>query len=428
MKVKNKRTLKNGAVAGYVYYKDEKKWKWRIVEGPKSGGRKKKKFKGVKIPLSNFLKFNNRQSNQSEQLNDNITIDTFNEINYDYLNHNFEYKNFKQKHNNYYGNKSGRNDPIERDIEDVTVYKFSFFDRKFILIGETHKKRPYRADYENYENMFLIPIELAKKYKKCIDVYIEDLPTEKPLFEDPRIERGPPKRIKSNTSKYSSLSLLRYKLFKLNKHPYYRLHKFDLRLLSQVEIFQILLLFNRQYTGKRGLNKMIITKIFNEYHDPQKLLSSVTSFIQTRIPYEVMRETDDLFKLRRSYRYADYTFLVENLCEIVKRIYKEYDKIPARFKTVDISPKKLSRMLFDESIFMTDIYLFYRLLMNFSTQKRNTGECKNYSERCLVFGGNAHMKNIATLFSRVYNIKSIMMYTVNIPYYTRLINNYLFEE
>ena len=31
MRVKNKRVLKNGAVAGYVYYKKDKKWKWRIV-------------------------------------------------------------------------------------------------------------------------------------------------------------------------------------------------------------------------------------------------------------------------------------------------------------------------------------------------------------------------------------------------------------
>ena len=31
MKVKNKRILKNGAVAGYVYYSKDNKWKWRIV-------------------------------------------------------------------------------------------------------------------------------------------------------------------------------------------------------------------------------------------------------------------------------------------------------------------------------------------------------------------------------------------------------------
>ena len=35
MRVKGERILKNGAVAGYVYYSDEKKWKWRIIKGPK---------------------------------------------------------------------------------------------------------------------------------------------------------------------------------------------------------------------------------------------------------------------------------------------------------------------------------------------------------------------------------------------------------
>ena len=38
MKVKGKRILKNGAVAGYVYYSKEKKWKWRIIGRDKKGG------------------------------------------------------------------------------------------------------------------------------------------------------------------------------------------------------------------------------------------------------------------------------------------------------------------------------------------------------------------------------------------------------
>ena len=36
MKVKGKRTLKNGAIAGYVYYPKDKKWKWRIIGGGKN--------------------------------------------------------------------------------------------------------------------------------------------------------------------------------------------------------------------------------------------------------------------------------------------------------------------------------------------------------------------------------------------------------
>lgn len=41
MKIKGKRILKNGALAGYVFYEKEKKWKWRIIKGPiknKKGG------------------------------------------------------------------------------------------------------------------------------------------------------------------------------------------------------------------------------------------------------------------------------------------------------------------------------------------------------------------------------------------------------
>ena len=41
MKIKGKRVLKNGAVAGYVW--KDRKWKWRIIKGPskKRGGGKK---------------------------------------------------------------------------------------------------------------------------------------------------------------------------------------------------------------------------------------------------------------------------------------------------------------------------------------------------------------------------------------------------
>lgn len=41
MRVKNQRVLKNGTVAGYVYYNKEKKWKWRFI-----GKKAMKKLKG----------------------------------------------------------------------------------------------------------------------------------------------------------------------------------------------------------------------------------------------------------------------------------------------------------------------------------------------------------------------------------------------
>jgi hypothetical protein len=38
IKIKNKKVLKNGAIAGYVYYNAENKWKWRIIGNIKKGG------------------------------------------------------------------------------------------------------------------------------------------------------------------------------------------------------------------------------------------------------------------------------------------------------------------------------------------------------------------------------------------------------
>ena len=39
MKIKNKKVLKNGRIGGYVYYPENKKWKWRIIGNMKGGER-----------------------------------------------------------------------------------------------------------------------------------------------------------------------------------------------------------------------------------------------------------------------------------------------------------------------------------------------------------------------------------------------------
>jgi hypothetical protein len=52
-KIKNKRILKNGAIAGYVYYANEKKWKWRII------GNSNKKKGGANYDI---LRFHNNQN------------------------------------------------------------------------------------------------------------------------------------------------------------------------------------------------------------------------------------------------------------------------------------------------------------------------------------------------------------------------------
>ena len=53
MKVKGKRILKNGVIAGYVYYKNDKKWKWRFLKGPKKRNKQKG---GGKVTNANILK------------------------------------------------------------------------------------------------------------------------------------------------------------------------------------------------------------------------------------------------------------------------------------------------------------------------------------------------------------------------------------
>ena len=49
MRIKDKRVLKNGAIAGYVYYPKENKWKWRIVGRIKQkGGGKEEMIQAIK--------------------------------------------------------------------------------------------------------------------------------------------------------------------------------------------------------------------------------------------------------------------------------------------------------------------------------------------------------------------------------------------
>jgi len=62
MKIKGKRILKNGTIAGYVYYQKEKKWKWRIIGRSKSitGGEISIRPNNSNLAyLYNILKHNN---------------------------------------------------------------------------------------------------------------------------------------------------------------------------------------------------------------------------------------------------------------------------------------------------------------------------------------------------------------------------------
>ena len=63
MRIKNKRVLKNGAIAGYVYYKKDKKWKWRIVghvKKNKKGGSNNCQVDWSKVVFNFFINSDGR--------------------------------------------------------------------------------------------------------------------------------------------------------------------------------------------------------------------------------------------------------------------------------------------------------------------------------------------------------------------------------
>ena len=74
MKIKGKRILKNGVTAGYVYYKNDKKWKWRFLKGPK---KKNKQKGGNKVTNANILRELINSLSDEELIFDNINKHQF---------------------------------------------------------------------------------------------------------------------------------------------------------------------------------------------------------------------------------------------------------------------------------------------------------------------------------------------------------------
>ena len=90
MRIKGKRVLKNGAIAGYVYYSKEKKWKWRIVGRAQRGGSDPNE-----IPLSNLP--NNPWNNERKYLNNIINENLRKKMNNQQKNKLLKLKNKLQK-------------------------------------------------------------------------------------------------------------------------------------------------------------------------------------------------------------------------------------------------------------------------------------------------------------------------------------------
>ena len=103
MRVKNKRVLKNGAIGGYVYYPSEKKWKWRIISGPKKGG---------SINTNLREKFNINLKSQENRL----ILEFFVDPNHNLNRKKEHYKELKEKYNI---------DPNTQETIDKILYHYA---------------------------------------------------------------------------------------------------------------------------------------------------------------------------------------------------------------------------------------------------------------------------------------------------------------
>ena len=372
------------------------------------GGSKKKKFKGTKVNPSDYIKYNNYKvlhKNSNNQTN-NVNMTEMN------LREQFGLINRKKNKFKFGLKRNGRINPYENNIENIEITYFELFNRKFIFIGETHVVRKYRANYENYENLLKLPIKLAEEKMKCVDIYIEDIIHNKPILG---------KNIKELINKNSkSLAKLRVNLHKRNKHPYYRLHMFDTRETTQfMSFFDILFRIKINF----NINNLLIKFFINDNLESIKItLQELLSVLESNKNYSISFEKMSLKE--NINRFTEYVFFV------VSRIKKEYNKIPSYMKRDGMQPENLVNYLIYKELFMTDLYLFYRLIMNFSTEKRNVNKCENYSERSIILAGSAHTENIINLFSYVYEDELTEYYEmpyIILPEYDDILNNYFYN-
>jgi hypothetical protein len=197
MKVKGKRVLKNGSIAGYVYYKGENKWKWRIIKGPLKGGVKSIDMKINEIELfpPNIGNFklprptgNMKISNNVMNINEYNESKKFNlEFGRDIVDQNRWDKaiieNIERKQNNYDMN------IYDNDILRGPVNLFYYNDligKNILLLGDLHlnlnrDERVKTIDIDklidnnnNIKDIHLFIADILEKSDKCIDFFVED--------------------------------------------------------------------------------------------------------------------------------------------------------------------------------------------------------------------------------------------------------------
>ena len=428
MKVRDKRILKNGTVAGYVYCPKEKKWKWRFLKG----GRKKKKFKGIKIPTSKIIKNSYKREQHSNakisnEKNMGLTEDNLNQIRYSekYINGKGIKNRSKYRNTTYKESK-------DLKIRDVVIFHVQLFGRKYVLLGELHQYR-HSEDLINYSNLIKMPIKMARTKRKCIDIYIENDIFAKPIVhnEEHRIvnQGNVSKKAESLTKLIRNLT----KTENYQRHRYYRLHSFD----------------TREYTKNR--EDRIMTNIFDLFSDMRqdgfnfdnylieiftgrisdaiyRLLSDYSDHIleSTEEEYQNINSENKVVKYINKKYAINPAYMYKYFTNLVRRINREYDKIPHQYKQVDISPVVVIENLTYKYLFMTDMYLFYRLLMDFN----GAGTCPSYSETSFILGGRYHIENIMTLLNNFYEpeFEAYKFYqSMSINEYERFLNNKIFD-
>ena len=284
------------------------------------------------------------------------------------------------------------------DIKDIRIIYFELFSRKFIFIGEVHQRRN-GSNFINYKNLLELPIKIAKEEEKCVDVFIEDK-----IYDKPVTNGGIVKYNATRTNQ--SLTRLKNHLYKNPKHSYYQLHMFDTR---------------ENIDHSIGLN---LYNILIKIERKKNITQLIKSFF-TKDSAELLNEFDEFNELKSSQKQK----IEKYISLVVRRIKKEYNKMRRKIKNEYIKPAELVELLDHPVLFMTDLYLFYRLLMNFDTEKRNTGKCKNYSQRCVVIGGDHHIENVIGLSRYAFDHELKYYYKmpkINIEKYTELLYDYFY--
>jgi hypothetical protein len=332
------------------------------------------------------------------------------------------------------------NESKDLKIRNVAIFYVQLFGRKYVLLGEIHQHR-HSEDLINYSNLIKMPIKMAKTKRKCIDVYIENAISEKPILSNNTYEIFTNINTKKNATSLSKLLRDLFITESYQKHKYYRLHNFDTREYARnnsgalmTKIFDLFL--DMSHDGfnfddflieifTASTRRQIMDTVYN-------LIISYSTFIEEsdNKKYENINSGNKADRyIQKKYK-INIAYMTKYLYNLVIRINKEYGKIPYKFKEIDISPVRIITSLKHKDLFMTDLYLFYRLLMDFNTTGRNTGRCESYSNISFILGGLNHIENIEELLNIFYHgqMKDFKFYrSMSINEYERFLNDKIFD-